>query len=127
MTQKPGGVVRLFLDGGLNLADGPKVRVDAVQLLDAARMAVRVDEAGRHRHLLRVDDLGPRGCEVADVARRADRDEPSALHRERFGPRLRPVGRVDDAVDHDEVGLGPARRKRLRVRRTAPPAQWGRA
>jgi hypothetical protein len=77
-------------------------------------MAVRIDEAGRHRHLLRVDDLGPRRGKVADVASRAHRDEPSALHRERFGPRLRPIGRVDDTVDHDQVGFDAARRRRLR-------------
>jgi hypothetical protein len=116
-------VVRLLLDGGLNLPDGPKVRIDAVQLLDAARMAVRIDEAGRDRHLLRVDDLRPRGCEVADVARRAHRDEPSALHREGLGPRLRPIGGVDDAVDHDQVGFGAARRRRLRGSRLPCPRE----
>ena len=75
-------------------------------------MAVRVDEAGHDRHALRVDDLRPRGREVADVARRADRDEPSVLHGERFGARLRPSLVWTTRVDDDEIGFDPARRGR---------------
>src|SRR5262249_16158982 len=61
-------VLGLLPDSRLDLANLPQVRVDAVALLDAARMAVRVDEAGHDRHALRVDDRGPRRREVAHVA-----------------------------------------------------------
>ena len=61
------GGLRLAPDGRLDFAHRPQVRVDAVQLLDAAGMAVRVDESGRHRHPLRVENLRAPAGEVADI------------------------------------------------------------
>ena len=54
-------------DRRLDFADGTKVGIDAVQLFDAARMAVSVDETGLDGHLLRVNDRRPRRRQVADV------------------------------------------------------------
>ena len=99
------GRLRLLLDRRLNLAHGPQVRVDAVQFLHAARVAVRVDEAGGDDHALRVDDRRARGREVRHVARRSDRDEAAVLDRKRLGTRRRGVAREHARVNDDEIGF----------------------
>ena len=131
LTHWPAGVLSAFcLEVGLQLAHAADVGVDAVQLVDAAHVAVRVDESRRHGHLLGVDDPRARRREVADVGGRSDGDEAAVLDRERLGARQRRVDGVDARVDDDEVGFdagpGPGRRWLLRrprveaARATAP-------
>src|SRR5207253_10363204 len=104
------GGLRLPANRGLYLAHRLHVRVDAVQLLHAAWMAVTIDEPRRHEHLLRVDHARARRRDVANLARRSDRDETAVLHGERFRARARRIAREHARVDDDEIGLdaGPA-------------------
>src|SRR5438094_625821 len=111
LIHKPGGGgLRLPANRGVYLAHRLHVRVDAVQLLHAAWMAVTIDEPRRHEHLLRVDHARARRRDVAKLARRSDRDETAVLHGERFCARARRIAREHARVDDDEIGLdaGPA-------------------
>ena len=99
------GGLRLPANRGLYLAHRLHVRVDAVQLLHAAWMAVTIDEPRRHEHLLRVDHARARRRDVANLARRSDRDETAVLHGERFCARARRIAREHARVDDDEIGL----------------------
>jgi hypothetical protein len=89
----------------LELRDGADVGVHLVQLIDAARMAMRIDEAGRHRHLCRIDHLRPSRHEIPDVAGAADGDEPAVLDRERLRPWDGGVDGVHTRVHHRDVRL----------------------
>ena len=100
--------LRLLVHGIEQLCDGPDVAVHAVQFLDAARMTMRIDEAGGHRHPRRVDHLSAGRREIADVGVRSDRNEPAAFHRERFGAWLGEVARIYPAVHDDEIRFGAA-------------------
>ena len=82
-------LVGLGLEIGEQLAHAADVGVDAVELVDAAHVAVRVDEAGRDGRLRGIDDARA-GCrEIADVGGRADGDEAAVLDGKRFGARQR--------------------------------------
>ena len=103
-------LVGLRLEVGLQLAHAADVGVDAVQLVDAAHVAVRIDEAWRDGRLLGIEHAGPRGREIAHVGGRADGEEPAVLDGEGLGARLRAVDGVDARVEDDQVGIGAGSR-----------------
>ena len=124
LTHWPGGVLSAFcLEVGQQLAHAPHVGVDAVELVDAADVAVRVDEAGRHGHACCASMTCVRG-----VARlRTSAVDPTATKRPFLTANASARGSaridgVDARVDDDQVGFdaGPCPRRRrglLRVGR----------
>jgi hypothetical protein len=119
---------RLLRERLLQLFHGANVGVHFVELVDAARMAVRIDEARRDRHAIGVDDLGPAARQVPDVAAAAYGNEFPVLDREGLGPGLRIVNRVDAGVDHHHVSLvrSGSRHLRLGFRRAPTPERGSR-
>ena len=79
------GVGGALLERLLDLGDAAQVDVDVVEFLRLARMAMRIDEPGRHSEFRRVDDRRVAGGERLHVRARADRDEAPVLHREGLG------------------------------------------
>ena len=126
--------LRLLVDGFEQLRHRADVAVDAVELVDTARVRMRVDESRDDRHLLGIDDRRPRRCKIPDVARRSDRDESAVFYGECLGARLRRLDGVHVRVDDDEIGSAPgggllglrrhsriaSDRERARERRTEP-------
>ena len=88
----------------LDVLEGLRVsEADLIERQAAAdQVRVRVVEAGHHRAALGVDHDGLRALEPLDLAVRPDADHLVAAH----GDGLRELvalGRVDVAVDHDEI------------------------
>ena len=89
----------------LQFAQRSDIAVDAKQLVEAARMGVRVDEAGRDGRTGGVDDGGPRRDHVADVGRRTDRHESPAADGKCLGAGPGVVDGEHLRVDDGELGF----------------------
>ena len=99
---------------GLELGRRPDVGVDLEELVDAARMAMRVDEARHDRHLLPVDHLRAWPGQIADVVIRSDGKKASVLDREAVRARQCGIDRVDQRVGHDQIGFNARALRRSR-------------
>ena len=100
-----GSLVSFLPQIGEQLAHAPDVGIHAIEFVDAAHVTVRIDEARRNGHLLRVDDTRSGGGEIANVRRRADRNEAAVLDGERLGARQCRIDCENTRVEHDQIGL----------------------
>ena len=108
---------RLLPDRRLDFGDRSKVAVHAVQLVDPARMRVRIDESRRDGHLAGIEHRRPPGRQVPDIAGGADGDEPAVLHRKRVRPGLRRIHRQHVGVHDNEIRFVGSRSGLSRQRR----------
>ncbi len=103
------------LSEGLRLA----VEVADVEIDDAARMDVRVDDTGQHQPAVQAFDLCGRSDQFGRAALAADVYEPAAAHGKRLGVAMVGRGRVDACLRDDQVGRRIGQGARCRKQRRA--------